>query len=200
MVQCRDITSLDRRPAYQLVFLTVKAAKSFAAFAINAFSNPHRSHWPAGIRFPPASRPEFVHLDQGIRRIVQQQEDISDLLYSGIEGIEGHYVLLTICGLAGRTVQTGLLPRTYQVRQILAARNVGLVEKRGVDAVARIIRERKTKDGTYRPIMADGRGTGFEARWLVRCVSESEAQRVVRDLHMTPSWEGGGLFRAEVIY
>jgi len=57
--------------------------------------------------------------------------------------------------------------------------------------------------GTERRVVkADGKGLGAEGRWLIRCASESEAQRVVRELHRRPPWKTGGgcIFGAEAIY
>ena len=169
-------------------------AERFVAFTTKIFSNPRRSHWPADIRFPPASRPEFVLLDERKGDVTEQQDLLQALLSAG-GSVDAKYVVLSVSA-TGR----GEMPRTSVIRQILREREVELVEKREVENVMRIRMGRQHPDGSFAPVRASGRSMGVEGKWLVRCKSESEAMRVVRELHMIPVWEGGSLIHAERVY
>ena len=201
MIPYRDIKSLDRRPIYHLTFVTPWAASSFAHSMTSIFSDPKRSEWP-DVRFPPGSKPEFSRPDNRNSSILEQEYVLPSMLATG-GSAAGRCVLLTICGVGGRTKSTGNLPRTHDIRILLEEKDVELCRRdleMGGAGVQRIVLEKIGTAGNRVVIKADGRGLGAEGRWLVRCANESEAHRVVRELHMRALWEGGGTFRAEVIY
>ena len=166
-----------------------------------SFSDPKVPGRPV-VRFPPGSNPEFAHADRRSKSIKEQEVILQNILTTG-GGAPGRCVLLTICGLGGKTRATGLLPRTDEVRAILEEQQVELCPgdaESGGAGVQRVVLEKRGYNVSTRVLKADGRGLGAEGRWLIRCRSESEAQRVVRGLHMRPPWDGGGTFRAEVVY
>ncbi|KAF8250823.1 hypothetical protein K440DRAFT_108629 [Wilcoxina mikolae CBS 423.85] len=201
VIPYRDIKSLDRRPIYHLTFATPAAATSFARSMTPIFSDATRSEWP-DVRFPPGSRPEFSRADNRNSSILQQEHVLQSRLATG-GSAAGQCVLLTICGVGGRRKSTGKLPRTHDIRIILEEKEVELCRKdleMGGAGVQRIVQEKLGPTGNRVVVKADGRGLGAEGRWLIRCASESEAHRVVRELHMRAPWEGCGTFRAEVIH
>lgn len=201
VIPSRDLQSLDRRPGYHIIFAQPRMATKFADSMASIFSKPSRAEWPdAG--FPPGSWPVFAALDARDSSLAEQEQVLQQILNTG-GAAAGQCVLLTICGVGGRTVATGRLPRTHDVRAILEEGDVELCRAdlgEGGPAVQRLIQTKFTRSGDRVVVKADGRGLGAEGRWLVRCASRSEAHRVVRELHMRAPWDGGGTFRAEVIY
>jgi len=200
VIPFRDFRSLDRRPIYHITFATPTAASIFTSKMLS-FSDPKVPGRPV-VRFPPGSNPEFRHADRRSKSIKEQEVILQNVLTAG-GGAPGRCVLLTICGLGGRTRSTGLLPRTEEVRAILEEKQIELCSgdaESGSAGVQRVVLENRGNNVSTRVLKADGRGLGAEGRWLIRCRSESEAHRVVRELHMRPPWDGGGKFRAEVIY
>jgi hypothetical protein len=200
VIPSRDVNSLDRRPIYHLTFADSVAAREFVN-SMTPASDQKPAEW-ADVRFPPASKPEFSVLDYRSTSITQQLV-VREILTTG-GGAPGQCVLLSICGVGGRTRPEGMLPRTDDVRAILEEKEVELCKqdlKAGGSGVQRILIETPGgKQRKGRVVKADGRGLGAESRWLIRCGSPSEAHRVVRELHMRKPWEGCGRFRAEVIY
>ena len=198
MIPSRDPESLDRRPVYHVIFAQPWMATKFADSMTSIFSKPSRAEWPDA-RFPPGSWPAFAGLDVRDSSLAEQERVQRRIL----KGAAGRCVLLTICGVGGKTIATGRLPRTHDVEAILEESEVELCREdlgEGGPGVQRLIPTKFTKSGDRVLVKADGRGLGAEGRWLVRCASTSEAHRVVRELHMRAPWDGGGTFRAEVIY
>jgi hypothetical protein len=190
--------SMERISIYYLVFETAAAALSFQAAATAAFSSPVRSEWPK-VGFPPGSKPEFAVLD--LRRSQMEVHGVRSALEVG-GSAPGRCVLLNICGAGGKRRVTGKLPRTSEIRDMLEERDIRLCRRdveEGNVGVQRLVFERAGSVGK-RVIKADGRGFGAEGRWLIRCESESEAHRVVRELHGRSPWENCGVFQAEVVF
>lgn len=73
-------------------------------------------------------------------------------------------------------------------------------EEEGSAGLQRILLEKELKDGTRVVNKFDGSERGAEAKWIVRCRDAAEAHRVVRDWHQREFREGGGKFKAEIIY
>ncbi|KAA8892668.1 hypothetical protein FN846DRAFT_788968 [Sphaerosporella brunnea] len=200
VIPSRDVNSLDRRPVYHLTFANSIAAQEFAT-SMTPDLDQNSPPW-SDVRFPPGSRPEFAVSDRRSTSVTQPL--IVDELISSGGGQPGQCVLLTICGVGGRTRSTGKLPRTDDVRAILEENDVELCKEdlqKGGSGVQRIVLETPGVGGKKGQIVkANGRGLGAESRWLIRCRNSSEAHRVVRELHMREPWEGCGKFRAEVIH
>ncbi|KAI5782766.1 hypothetical protein EDC01DRAFT_619122, partial [Geopyxis carbonaria] len=189
----RDVKSLDRRPLYHLVFNSSTAAQDFANSNYNVFSQP-RSLWPA-VRFPPASRPEFSCLD--VRNAAIRQKAFQKAL--GLDGdtkapSDRTSVLLIAYG-PGQNGYMSRLPKSQEILTVLEELGVKLcqISKDKTVGLERIV---ELPHGEVKKLVRPMEG----ARWIIRCRSESEAQRVVRALHRKPPWEGSScILRAEVI-
>lgn len=185
------------RPFYSLVFSSPEAARKF----VLGQSDTWLSHEIQNSTIPPGHKPR-LHLvgDNSL-----YYDNYRSLLSTQSRGgcSPGACVLLVVSGAGGNTPETGKLPRTAELRQMLEDSDVRFCERdeeAGSAGLERIHFERTRPDGTKAVDKFDGSGKGAEGRWIVRCRDAAEAHRVVREWNKKEYREEIGKFKAEILY